>query len=379
MKQLKIGFVLDDSLDTSDGVQQYVLTLGKWLGTQGHEVHYLVGNTTRTDIKNVHSLSRNFKVRFNGNRLSIPLPASRRGLGELLAHEKFDVLHVQMPYSPWLAHRIIEILPEQTALTGTFHIVPYSRAVHAANRALAVWLRSTLKRFDDIFAVSGAAQKFAGQVYGIESVVLPNVVEVSRFARAAPLPQYDDHIITIMFLGRLVPRKGCKTLLEAAHVLKQRKNLPPFRVVVCGKGPLESELKQYVADQVLGDIVSFTGFVPETDKPRFMASADFLVFPSSGGESFGIVLLEAMATGRALVLAGDNEGYRSVLAPKPELLFPSDQPFELANILTTYLRDEVARQQAVTWEKDFVKQFDVGVVGKRLLAAYAESCSRRHK
>jgi phosphatidylinositol alpha-mannosyltransferase len=360
-------------------VQQYVLTLGKWLGTQGHEVHYLVGNTTRTDIKNVHSLSRNFKVRFNGNRLSIPLPASRRELNELLAHEKFDVLHVQMPYSPWLAHRIIEILPEQTALVGTFHIVPHSRTVHAANRALAAWLRSTLKRFDDIFAVSGAAQKFAGQVYGIESVVLPNVVEVPRFARAAPLSQYDDHIITIMFLGRLVPRKGCKTLLEAAQILKQRKNLPPFRVVVCGKGPLEAELKQYVADQVLDDVVSFTGFVPETDKPRFMASADILTFPSSGGESFGIVLAEAMATGRALVLAGDNEGYRGVLAPKPELLFPPGQPFELANALTTYLRDEVARQQAVTWEKDYVKQFDVGVVGKKLLAAYVESCSRRHK
>jgi phosphatidyl-myo-inositol alpha-mannosyltransferase len=379
MKRMKIGFVLDDTLDTPDGVQQYVLTLGRWMDSQGYEVHYLVGNTTRTDIKHIHSLSRNFKVRFNGNRLSIPLPTSRSRLRELLNHEAFDVLHVQMPYSPWLAHRIIEQAPERTAVVGTFHILPNSRAVHAANRALAVSLRSTLKRFDKIFTVSSAAQSYAKQVYGIDGSVLPNVTDERRFAEAKPLARYDDGTLTIMFLGRLVPRKGCKTLLEAANILNMRNNLPPFRVVVCGKGPLEDELKQYVTDQRLDEVVSFTGFVPEVEKPRFIASADIMAFPSTGGESFGIVLAEAMAAGRAVVLAGDNDGYRGVLHDKPELLFPPGQPFELANRLTAYLRDEAARKQILAWEKKYVRQFDVAIVGKKLLDTYSRCCSQRNK
>jgi phosphatidylinositol alpha-mannosyltransferase len=87
MHALKVGLVLDDSLDSTDGVQQYVLTVGAWLTSQGHEVHYLVGKTTRTDLPNIHSLSRNIRVRYNGNRLSIPLPASKRRLRQVLRTE----------------------------------------------------------------------------------------------------------------------------------------------------------------------------------------------------------------------------------------------------------------------------------------------------
>src|SRR5579875_4032120 len=100
---MKIGMVLDDTLDTPDGVQQYVLQVGRWLSAQGHDVHYLVGATTRTDIPNIHSLSRNKQVRFNGNRMSMPLPASRKKLKQFLRTEQFDVLHVQVPYSPFMA------------------------------------------------------------------------------------------------------------------------------------------------------------------------------------------------------------------------------------------------------------------------------------
>ncbi len=95
--RLKIGFVLDDSLDSTDGVQQYMLTMGRWLQKKGHEVHYLVGHTRRPDIANIHSLSRNITVRFNQNRMSIPLGASRRHIKQVLMREQFDVLHVQMP------------------------------------------------------------------------------------------------------------------------------------------------------------------------------------------------------------------------------------------------------------------------------------------
>jgi phosphatidylinositol alpha-mannosyltransferase len=377
MKKLKIGLVLDDTLDTPDGVAQYVLTIGVWLGKQGHEVHYLVGETKRKDIANLHSLSRNIKGRFNGNRMSTPLPVPRRKLRELLERENFDVLHIQMPYSPFLAHRIIKAAPARTAIVGTFHVLPYSPVVVAANRLLGLYVHSSLKRFDSIFANTTATQAFIQQVYGRDSSVLPMVVEVKRFALAKPLPQYGNDALTIMFLGRLVPRKGCLTLLEAANILGKRKSLPRFRVVICGKGPLDAELKRYVSEQSLSDIVEFTGFVPEADKPSYVASADIMCYPSSGGESFGIVLLEAMASGQTVVLAGDNPGYRSVLAPKPELLFPPTSAFELANKLTTYLRDPDARAAVTSWENDYVKQFDTAVVGQKLLDAYIAGC-RKH-
>jgi len=371
MKSLKIGLVLDDSLDTPDGVQQYVLAIGDWLTRQGHEVHYLVGETSRTDVEHLHSLSKNFKVRFNGNRLSLPLPAKRSRLRQLLTAEQFDVLHVQMPYSPMLAQRLILAAPKRTAIVGTFHVLPYSRMVGAANRLLAWWVRPSLKRFDTIFANTVATQQFIKQIYRRNVTVLPMVIDVDRFAKAKHLPQFDDDKLTIMFLGRLVPRKGCMTLLEAVRILKQRNNLPPFRVVICGKGPLDAELKRYTADQLLDELVTFAGFIAEEDKPSYVASADIMAFPSTGGESFGIVLIEAMAGG-AVTLAGDNPGYRSVLEPHPELLFPADDAFELAKKLSTYLRDAEARVSVQAWQKQYVHQFDVAVVGKQLVKAYAE-------
>lgn len=379
MKRLKIGFVLDDSLDTPDGVQQYVLALGRWLSEQGHDVHYLVGETVRTDVANVHSLSRNVHVRFNGNNMSTPLPAKRSSLRKLLWQEDFDVLHVQMPYSPFLAHRIIKAAPRRTAVVGTFHVMPHSGFSRAANRALALLLHSSLKRFDKVFAVSDAAQKFLRQVYGLPADILPNVVDEARFRMAKPLPEYDDDTLTIMFLGRLVPRKGCMTLLEAVRILKQRNHLPRFNVVICGKGPLESELKQYVAEQRLSELIEFAGFVSEADKPSYVASADIMAFPSTGGESFGIVLIEAMASGRPVVLAGDNEGYRTVLDEQPELLFPPGDAFELANKLTIYLRDADARGAILKWQKRYVRQFDVAAVGVQLAETYRELLQGEHE
>ncbi len=381
MNKLKIGFVLDDSLDTPDGVQQYVLALGSWLSKQGHDVHYLVGETHRTDIANVHALSRNMHVRFNGNGMSTPLPVNPRKIQALLAKEKFDVLHVQMPYSPFLAQQIINKAPSSTAIIGTFHIMPQSGLADAANRFLGFLLRGSLKRFDQVFAVSNAAAGFARKTFNVDADVLPNVVDVTRFASAKPLPQYNDDTLTVMFLGRLVPRKGARTLLEAVSILNQlekHKSLPPFRVVICGKGPLASELQQYAATEGIEDLVEFAGFIAEDDKPSYLASADIMVFPSSGGESFGIVLIEAMASGRPVVLAGDNPGYRSVLSPKPELLFDPKNAVALSQKLTEYLQVKRTRTEAVTWQKAYVPQFDVATVGKKLLKTYREQLQEKH-
>jgi phosphatidylinositol alpha-mannosyltransferase len=377
-ESLKIGFVLDDSLDKADGVQQYVLTVGAWLAAQGHDVHYLVGQTRRDDYANIHSLGKNVAVRFNHNRMSMPLPTSRSAIRELLQHEQFDVLHVQLPYSPWLAQRIIRAADSKTVIFGTFHVVPHTFAVRAASRLLAAWTRSSLKRFDQIVSVSTAAENFARKTFKLRTEVLPNVVDYARFAKAKALPQYADKL-TVVFLGRLVPRKGCMLLLQAVSQLLQRpQGLPAFRVVICGMGPLEAKLKAYAKEHHLEATVEFTGFVAEEDKPHYLASADIAVFPSTGGESFGIVLIEAMAAGHAAVLAGDNVGYRSVLSEKTDLLFPPRSVEALASKLSNMLRDDGMREAAATWGKAHAKQFDVQVVGSQLADRYKEALRLRH-
>jgi phosphatidylinositol alpha-mannosyltransferase len=374
MGKLKIGFVLDDTLDTPDGVQQYILTLGTWLAAQGHEVHYLVGATTRTDVANVHSLGRNIKVRFNGNRMSTPLPSSKKAIKEVLAAEKFDVLHVQIPYSPFMAGRIISAASARTAVVGTFHIAPHSGFVTLGNRLLHLLIRRNLRRFDAIYSVSQAAADFAKQVYGIKSTILPNVVAADLFRRAEPFPSMQ--VPTIVYVGRLVPRKGCAILLSAIHQLRHAYT-GPFKVIICGRGPLDSALKAYVADKKLADTVSFTGFVTEEDKARYLKSADVAVFPSTGGESFGIVLIEAMAAEHPVVLGADNPGYHTVLEPHSESLFPVNDASKLAAKLESILQDSALRQDTVTWQQGYVRQFDVNQVGPRLVARYLEALRNR--
>ncbi|HKR81907.1 MAG TPA: glycosyltransferase family 4 protein [Candidatus Saccharimonadales bacterium] len=375
MQKLKIGLVFDDTLDKPDGVQQYILTVGTWLQRQGHNVHYIVGETMRRDVPGTHSMGRNVKVRFNQNRMSIPLPVPKAKIRALLAQEKFDVLHVQVPYSPQLSARVIAAAPKTTAVIGTFHIAPHSRLVHAANQLLGVWLKPTLKRFDTMLAVSRVAQTFARQTFDMSSDVLPNTIDLTPFFVAKPLLKYKDGP-TVVFLGRLVERKGCQYLLRAVAELKKT-HTQPFRVVVCGGGPLEKALRAYVAQHGLQDTVSFEGYIAEADKPQYLASADIVTYPSTGGESFGIVILEAMAAARGVVLAGNNPGYASVLESHPKALFDPRNTQSFAALLKQYLEDPKARKTARDWQRVFVKQFDISVVGPKILEVYEQALRKR--
>lgn len=375
MPARKIGFVFDDSLDKPDGVQQYILTLGAWLSAQGHEVHYLTGQTTRTDIPNLHSLSRNIAVRFNGNSMAIPLPTSRRKLRQLLEREQFDVLHIQAPFSPWMGARLLRLASPRTVCVATFHILPQSQLVTLASRALALWTRGAWRRLDHVFSVSAVAQDFAQHVFGQTSTVLPNVIEYDRFHEVVPFKRQDNRL-QLLYLGRLVPRKGCQDLLTALTLLS-----PEVRrgvsLTVCGRGALRQSLEAYVHRHGLEDTVAFAGFVSEADKPRFYAGADIAVFPSTGGESFGIVLLEAMASGRTAVLAANNPGYASVVS-RPDALFIPGNPPDLARLLGTYIADPTHRRVVAAWGKTHAKSYDTSVVGKALVAEYERLCARKN-
>lgn len=364
---MKIALVLDDTLDTPDGVQQYVLNVGSWLSDQGHEVHYLVGQTTRTDIANIHVMSRNVRVKFNGNRMSIPLPVSRRRLRSFLAEQQYDVVHVQVPYSPFMAGRLVKSLPAHTPVVGTFHILPYSPLVTFGNWLLAIANRGSGKRFDRVLAVTAPAGRFADRIYGYKTEVVPNPVALSQYESATS----NDANLNIVFLGRLVARKGAMQLLQAVAYM-QREHLYDgnFHVYVGGKGELAPALASFVKSNGLSEIVTLQGFVEETAKPAFLAQADIAVYPSLAGESFGIVLLEGMAAARGVVLAGNNPGYASVMQPYPDQLFDPRDTRAFAELLAWQLAHPEARGRAADLQRGYVQHFDIGVVGARLVSIY---------
>ena len=374
---MKIGFVIDDTLDKPDGVQQYVLTLGRWLSQNGHEVHYLCGETRRKDVANVHSLTKNTHVRFNGNRVTVPRPANASKIRTLLDEQRFDVLHIQMPYSPLLAGKIIKNAPASTAIVGTFHILPLSWREKSASRLLHLAVRRGLKRFDEIISVSKPAARFARSVFHHKSVVLPNVVDLRALEQSTALTRLKDGKLNIVFLGRLVERKGSLQLLKALQVLHEQHSLNNVRATICGKGPLHAKLEQYIHANHLGSHVHMAGFITEAEKGNYLTSADIAVFPSTGGESFGIVLIEAMAAGSQVVIGGDNSGYRSVLGERKDQLVDPDNTAAFAKLLKHYISNSQARKTAAAWQKRAVVQYDVRIVGPQIVQLYAAAIAKR--
>lgn len=361
---MKVALVFDDSLDRNDGVQQYVKSLGGWLTAEGHSVHYLVGQSTQRTNQTIHSLSHNVRVRFNKNRLSIPLPANKMAIKQLLLTENYDVLHVQMPYSPFMAGKVISAAPAGTAVVGTFHILPFGRLQRSASKALGVVQKRSLSRFNAICSVSPAAAAFANSHFGLETTIIPNLINLKAFSSAIHI-----HPKRIVFLGRLVPRKGCFELLKAIQLLCESKDLAHIEVLIGGTGPELKTLKSFCDKSDLSKVV-FLGYVDENKKADLLASAEIAVFPSLGGESFGIVLLEAMAAGSGVVLGGNNAGYASVLAECPEALFDPKNTSAFAEILHKYLTKTAPALTLHAQQQKMVLQYDTAVVGKQIVEMY---------
>lgn len=372
---MKIALVLDDTLDKPDGVQQHVLTVGSWLTEQGHEVHYLVADTTRTDIPHVHSLGRFVNLKYNKNNVRTPLPASRRKIKELMAQEQFDVIHVQLPYSPFLAKHVVRFAGPKTAVIGTFHILPASRLHGWSNQALRLVLGKSLRRFDTVLAVSEPAVHFARKAYGLSATYVPNPIDVASFRTGKRRREFDRRKVNIVFLGRLVKRKGILELINAYNHLHDD-IAAKTRLIICGKGPLKTKANQRVR---VDRNVTFTGFVSEKDKPDYLATADIAVFPSTGGESFGIVLVEAMAAGSQVVIGGNNPGYRSILGAQPYLLFDPTDLHAFVEQLELYIADEKSRERMYKWQQETVGQYDIEVVGKQIVKQYKDALAKRSK
>lgn len=368
---MKIGFVLDDGLNKPDGVQQYIVMLGTYMRSRGHEVHYLVGETQRDDIPNLHSMAKNIRVHFNGNSLTVPLPASGRSITALLEQEQFDVLHVQTPHSPFMGAKVVRRATPGTAIVGTFHILPFGVLAYIGTWLLGLVLWNNLRRFDGFMSVSQPAAHFAKQTFGITSAIIPNAVSIKSFGPSKKVTVKKGPGLRIVFVGRLVERKGCRQLINALVLLHESGRLDrSVRLELCGDGPLMAKLQAMVAEAGLAQQVTFHGFVSEARKIAILQQADIAVFPALAGESFGIVLLEAMAAGRPVVLGGNNPGYQSVLAATPEAVVDASKPDVLAEQLHSFLISPKKRERLYTQQQKLVQRFDIEVVGKKVEQFY---------
>lgn len=372
---MRIGLVFDDNVDRNDGVQQYVKVLGKYFVARGHYVAYLSGQTALTDTNGspVYSLSRNMGVTFNHNRLSMPIHASSHRIAETLKKEALDIIHVMVPYSPLMSGKVIRQFSSRGPVVGTFHIMPAGLLSSFGSRLLALGSPG-LRHFAQMVAVSHPAAQFSRSHFGVDASVLPNVVSCADFKTAPKRPVLAEGKTHIVFLGRLVRRKGCMVLLQALDLIKAQGQLDDMHVTILGDGPDRAALEQFAASRKLLSHITFHGFVSEEDKPAMLASADIAVFPSLGGESFGIVLLEAIAAGAGVVIGGNNPGYNSVLSMcgTPEALFKPDAS-HLAQLLVRFGQNKSDRQRLHDKQQAAIKQFDVAVVGDRLLAMYHDA------
>jgi phosphatidyl-myo-inositol alpha-mannosyltransferase len=367
---VRIGIVCPYSFDVPGGVQNHVHDLAETLIGLGHTVSVLApADDELPHPPYVVSAGRAVPVKWNGSvaRLSFgPLSAAR--VRRWLAAGRFDVLHVHEPVSPSLS--LLAVLSARGPVVATFHTAMTRSRTMAAAQGL---LQIVLERITGRIAVSALARKVQVEHLGGDAVEIPNGVAVDRFAAAEPLPGWPGEWApgsggTIGFLGRFTePRKGFPVLLSAFTDLARRR--PGLRLLVAGPGD-PAELLEDVPDE-LHDRIVFLGLVSERDKPRMLRSVHLYAAPNTGGESFGMILTEAMAAGTPVV-ASDMDAFRRVLdGGKAGALFPTGDAAALAATLGELLDDPVRRAELSARGSEVVAGYDWPVIASRVLEVYA--------
>jgi phosphatidylinositol alpha-mannosyltransferase len=271
-----------------------------------------------------------------------------------------------------MAGKVIMLADSKVGIVATYHIAPHSQLVTVASRVLSIIQKRSISRIDKIVSVSPVAQAFSRASTKRASLVIPNAIDCSLWKPKSGLrPEYD-----IVFVGRLVPRKGCIYLLKAiAQIIKQAPKTK-LRVAIAGTGPDADMLTRFVKEHKLTNHVSFLGYITEEEKRVLLQSTRLAVFPSTGGESFGIVLLEAMAAG-AVTLAGDNDGYRSVIGPAGGSLVHPQATNQFAQQISELLGDADKLTKLGKSQQKLISQYDIENVGDAILALYKDIISSK--
>jgi phosphatidylinositol alpha-mannosyltransferase len=362
---VRIGIVSPYSFDVPGGVQNHIMDLAEALLELGHEVSVLAPADDDAELPAyVVSAGRAVPLPYNGSVARISFgPLSTARVRRWLKQGEFDVLHVHEPLSPSLS--FLAVLSARGPVVATFHTaMTRSRAL----AGLQNFLQPALEKITARIAVSELARKVQVEHLGGGAVEIPNGVAVRKFASAAPLPGWPGEGGALGFLGRFTePRKGFP-LLRTAYVSLARQR-PGLRLLVAGPGDRADLYDDIPAD--LHDRVEFLGLVSEPDKARMLRSVDVYVAPNTGGESFGMILTEAMAAG-ATIAASDLDAFRRVLdGGRAGALFPNGDQASLTRLLGELLDDPARRAELASCARLAVGAFDWPSVANRVLEVYA--------
>ena len=377
---MKIGIVNPYSWDVPGGVGFHIRDLALKLRSRGHDVRVLTPSTSDDLPEWITSAGSSVSIPFNGSVANISIkPKALARTRRWLADNDFDVVHVHEPVVPSVS--MAAAMLSSAPLVGTFHAAlgrSVSRAIASAP------MRLYMERIGVRIAVSEEARRTLIEHHGGDAVIIPNGVETASFRTAQPLDQWvaTDERPVIVFLGRLdEPRKGLG--IFAGVIERVLEAIPGARFLIAGRGDAP-DIRAAVAR--FGDSVSFLGGISDEEKESLLAGASIYVAPQTGGESFGIVLVEAMAA-RTTVVASDIPAFRAVLEDgRAGALFEAGSSDSLASALVELLGDRERLDALADAGQRASAQYDWEVVADKVFEVYklaiemgspADSGSRR--
>lgn len=351
---MKIALVSPYDFTWPGGVTVHISQLAHQFNNMGHKVAILAPHSpSRRGAEDVSfvPLGRSVPIPSGGSiaRLSLSVWLHHK-TRDLLRSEQFDVVHVHEPLMPVLP---LSVLQYSKALNvGTFHAF-YGRFRNYgwSHPILKHWF----KRLDGLIAVSPAACQYVSRFFPGDYSIIPNGIDVDYFsAPREPIPEFNDGKLNILFVGRMEKRKGLRYLLEAYGKVKW--DFPNIRLLVVGPGNLDKDCYRVLSERNLQDVV-FLGSVPYQQLPSYYHSAHICCVPATGRESFGIVLLEAMAAQKPII-ASSIVGYSAVLTHGEQaLLVPPKDSVSLAEALATLIQDPGLREQLSAKGRESVEQY----------------------
>ena len=360
---MRIGMVCPYSFDVHGGVQSHVLQLAEVMRERGHDVSVLAPSSRHDSLPDyVVSGGKAVPIPYNGSVARLRFgPATHRMVKRWIADGDFDVLHLHEPNAPSLS--LLALMIADGPIVATFHTsTTKSLALGVFQGILRPWNEKIVGRI----AVSDLARRWQIEALGSDAVQIPNGVDVASFATAPPLPGYPRTGKTVLFLGRFdEPRKGMAVLLGALPALVRR--FADIEILIVGRGD-EDDLRDEAGD--LAGHLRFLGQVDDAEKASALRSADVYCAPNTGGESFGIVLVEAMAAGTAVV-ASNLDAFRRVLVDGTAgCLVAVEDSAALADALIAVLADDALRARYIAAATEEVHRYDWSVVADDILRVY---------
>lgn len=373
---MKIALVSPYDLAYPGGVANHVLSLEHQLTRMGHEVKVIAPASKATSAPGGKfiPIGRPWPVPSSGSVARVTIsPWLSSPVKAMLDREKFDIVHLHEPLCPTLCTTVLRF--SNAANVGTFHAID-SRGYSLWWPFTSLFLKKWFPRLNGRIAVSKPATEFANRHFPGDYTVIPNGVDLEHFsADVLPISEFIDGKINILFVGRQEKRKGVNYLLGAYARIKRE--APNSRLIIVGPGTRWSnKYEQMVRQSGLSDVV-FAGYVSYAELPRYYKTADIFCSPATGRESFGIVLLEAMAVGKPIV-ASNLEGYASLVTHGAQgLLVPPKNEEKLAQALISLIADERLRQAMGARGRAKSLEYGWETVARRVMEYYIKVLNER--